>query len=95
MDQVLVQLGLVHKIVQPDELDAAVESEIASCLACAPGAIAMTKELIRRVSQQSAEENRAYTAQMLADAWEGEEAQAGIGGFFNKESPPWAVKSGV
>ena len=88
--QEAVQLGLVHKVVSADSLDDAVESEIKSCLACAPGAIAMTKELIRRVSQQSMEENRSYTAQLLADAWEGDEAQAGIGGFFKKQSPPWA-----
>jgi methylglutaconyl-CoA hydratase len=86
-----VQLGLVHKSVEPEELDAAVESEIRSCLACAPGAIAMTKVLIRTVSRQTVEENRAYTARMLADAWETDEAQAGIGGFFNKQPPPWAT----
>jgi methylglutaconyl-CoA hydratase len=84
-----VRLGLVHRSVNPDDLDQAVESEISSCLACAPGAIAMTKELIRTVSRQTAGENREYTAQMLADAWETDEAQAGIGGFFNKQPPPW------
>ncbi len=84
-----VQLGLVHKSVEPGELDAAVESEIQSCLACAPGAIAMTKQLIRTVSHQTVEENRDYTARMLADAWETDEAQAGIGGFFKKQPPPW------
>ena len=88
-----VQLGLVHKSVSADALDAAVESEIQSALACAPGAIARTKELIRNVVRNSPEENRAYTAQMLADAWESEEAQAGIGGFFNKQPPPWTVNN--
>ena len=28
-------------------------------------------------------------ARMLADAWETDEAQAGIGGFFKKQPPPW------
>ncbi|MCY3769980.1 MAG: enoyl-CoA hydratase-related protein [Gammaproteobacteria bacterium] len=85
-----VSLGLIHQSVEPDELDAVVESELKSCLACAPGAIAMTKELIRNVSRQSEDENRAYTARMLADAWETEEAQAGIRGFFDRKKPPWA-----
>ena len=85
-----VQLGLIHKSVEPDALDDAIDSEIKSCLACAPGAIAMTKELIRTVSEQTPEQNKHYTAKMLADAWETDEAQAGIGGFFNKQSPPWA-----
>ena len=86
-----VQLGLIHRSVPAASLDEAVESEIAATLACAPGAIAITKELIRMVSQQSEEVNKSYTAQMLADAWETEEAQAGIGGFFNKQPPPWKV----
>ncbi|MXZ81004.1 MAG: enoyl-CoA hydratase [Gammaproteobacteria bacterium] len=84
-----VQFGLVHKSVEPGDLDAAVESEIRSCLDCAPGAIATTKELIRRVSTQTHAQNREYTARMLADAWETEEAQTGIGGFFEKKPPPW------
>ena len=84
-----VQLGLIHRMVSSGELDAAVESEIKSCLSCAPGAIAMTKELIRTVSQQTPAENRVYTEKMLADAWETDEAQAGISGFFNKQPPPW------
>ncbi len=85
-----VQLGLIHKAVRPGELDEAIDRELESCLACAPGAIAMTKELIRNVSRQTPEQNRLYTARMLADAWETDEAQAGISGFFNKQPPPWA-----
>lgn len=84
-----VQLGLVHRSVDPEELDRAVEQEISSCLACAPGAIGTTKQLIRKVSEQTLEQNRAYTARMLADAWESEEAQAGIRSFFDRQAPPW------
>ncbi len=87
-----VQLGLVHRSVEPEELDQAVEQEISSCLACAPGAIAITKRLIRKVSEQTTEQNRTYTAQMLADAWESEEAQAGIRGFFDRQAPPWVAE---
>ncbi len=84
-----VQLGLIHRVVGPAELDNAVDHELKSCLACAPGAIAMTKELIRNVSRQTPEHNRQYTARMLADAWETDEARVGISGFFNKQPPPW------
>ena len=85
-----LRLGLLHKVVGSVELDDAIDQELESCLACAPGAIAMTKELIRNVSRQTPEQNRQYTARMLADAWETDEAQAGISGFFNKQPPPWA-----
>ncbi len=84
-----VQFGLIDKVVEPANLDQAIEKELQSCLACAPGAIAMTKKLIRNVSQQTMQENREYTAKMLADAWETEEAIAGISGFFEKKPPPW------
>lgn len=86
-----VQFGLIDKVVEPDKLDQAIEQELQSCLACAPGAIAMTKQLIRTVSQQTQQENREYTAKMLADAWETEEAVAGISGFFEKKPPPWTT----
>ena len=85
-----VQLGLIHKSVVPESLDDPVESELKSCLACAPGAITMTKELIRTVNEQTPEKNKSYTALMPADAWETDEAQAGISGFFNKQPPHWA-----
>lgn len=84
-----VELGLIHKSVAPDELDDAVESEIRSCLDCAPKAIAATKQLLRRIPTQTAVENRQYTAELLADAWETEEAQCGIQAFFDRNSPPW------
>ncbi len=84
-----VQFGLIHKAVERDELDSQIETEIQSCLACAPGAIEMTKNLIRTVSNQTPQENKTYTAQLLADAWETPEAEAGIGSFFEKKPPPW------
>lgn len=85
-----LRLGLLYKTVPPGELDGAIDDELKSCLACPPGAIAMTKELIRNVILQPPEQNQQYTARMLADAWKTDEAQAGIGGFFNKQPPPWA-----
>ena len=85
-----IQLGLIHKVVEPENLDFAIEQELTNCLACAPGAIAMTKELISTVSQQTMQENRAYTAEILANAWETDEAVAGISGFFEKKRPPWS-----
>lgn len=84
-----VQLGLIHKSVEPEELDEAVEAEIRSCLACAPGSIATTKQLLRRIAAHSYEDNRNYTAELLAEVWETEEAQSGIRAFFDKTSPPW------
>lgn len=87
-----VQFGLIDKVVEPTNLDQAIEQELQSCLACAPGAIAITKQLIRNVGRQTMQENRKYTAKMLADAWESKEAVAGISRFFDKKPPPWMVE---
>lgn len=82
-------LGLLDKVVAADELDDAVDTEINELLDCAPGAVATTKELIRYVSTHSPEDTRDHTAALLADCWEGEEAQSGIQAFFDKQPAPW------
>ncbi len=84
-----LQYGLLDKVVSAEELDQAVEDEIRELLDCAPGAVAMTKELIAYVRSHDAEDNRRHTAALLADCWEGEEAQVAIANFFDKKPPPW------
>lgn len=84
------RLGLLDEVVPTiEELDAAVEREVAAALRCAPGAVANAKELIRFVATHDAEENLAYTATALADAWETAELREGIDAFFNKRKPNW------
>lgn len=84
-----LRMGLIHKRVDSGELDQEVDAEIQGCLDCAPSAIATTKQLLRRVSTQSAAENRKYTAELLAEVWETDEAQSGIRAFFDRKPPPW------
>ena len=84
-------IGLLDKVVPLDSLDDAIASEVKELLNCAPGAVAMTKELIRYVSTHSREQTREHTAALLADCWEGEEAQAGISAFFDKQPVPWKI----
>jgi methylglutaconyl-CoA hydratase len=84
------RLGLLDDVVRTiEELDAAVEREVAAALNCAPHAVASAKELIRFVSTHNAEENLAYTAGALADAWETAEIREGIDAFFHKRKPNW------
>ena len=84
-------IGLLDKVVAADELDNAIETEVNELLNCAPGAVAMTKNLIRYVSTHSREQTREHTAALLADCWEGEEAQSGIRAFFDKQPAPWKI----
>ena len=84
------RLGLLDEVVGSiEELDEAVEREVAAALLCAPGAVAKAKELIRHVSTHDAQENLAYTAGALADAWETAEIREGIDAFFHKRKPNW------
>ena len=84
------RLGLLDEAVTTIEaLDESVEREIAAALACAPGAVANAKELIRFVSTHNAQENLLYTAAALADSWETAEIREGIDAFFHKRKPKW------
>jgi methylglutaconyl-CoA hydratase len=79
----------VSEVVPDDQLDAAVERELADLLQCAPGAVAATKKLIAYVDQHDLPTSMIYTADKLADAWETEEGREGITAFFAKRPPAW------
>ncbi|MGH6853972.1 MAG: enoyl-CoA hydratase-related protein [Aestuariivirga sp.] len=81
-------IGLVSEIHESDKLNEAVERQIELALACAPGAIAETKQLLRGVATGSV--SQPATAEALALRWESEEARRGIESFLNRTRPPWA-----
>jgi methylglutaconyl-CoA hydratase len=84
------RIGLLDVVVPAiQELEEAIEHEVAAALLCAPGAVADAKRLIRFVSTHRADENLQYTATPLADAWETAEIREGIDAFFNKRKPKW------
>jgi methylglutaconyl-CoA hydratase len=85
-----VRLGLVSRAVAPEELDAAVEAEIAPYLAAAPGAVAASKALLFRLRPTADDTTIAMTAGLLADRWETEEARQGIAAFLERRPMPWA-----
>lgn len=82
-------LGLLSQVVAPENLDSAVEKEVVEFLQAAPGAIAATKRLVDYVAAHGHKENREYTLNALADAWETEEGQQGIDAFLKKQTPWW------
>ncbi|WP_371054736.1 crotonase/enoyl-CoA hydratase family protein [Rhodosalinus sp. K401] len=85
-----VALGLLARAVPADDLDAAVEAEVAPYLACAPGAVAEAKALLRALSRPVEEADIAQTVAALADRWESAEAAEGIAAFFERRAPGWA-----
>ncbi|TFL20239.1 crotonase/enoyl-CoA hydratase family protein [Jannaschia formosa] len=83
-------LGVIARAVPAEELDAAVEAEVAPYLSCAPGAVAEAKALARSLGAVIDEEAIAATIDALTHRWEGEEAAEGVGAFFDKRKPRWA-----
>ena len=83
------RLGLVSEVVGAEQLDAAVERELADLLQCAPGAVAATKKLVSYVDSHDLPTSMIYAADKLADAWETEEGHEGISAFFAKRAPAW------
>lgn len=85
-----VELGLLHRAVPSEELDAAVEEEIALVLSCAPGALATIKQLLAYVSTHQQAENFAYAVDRVVEMWGSPEAKEGVASFLEKRKPSWA-----
>lgn len=85
-----VQLNLLARVVWPDDLDRAVEAEVTPYLACAPGAVAEAKALIRTLSPMPTDADIESSIKALVTRWESPEAAAGINAFFAKEKAAWA-----
>ncbi|QGX97991.1 crotonase/enoyl-CoA hydratase family protein [Roseovarius faecimaris] len=84
-----VTLNLLARVVPSEELDAAVEAEVAPYLDCAPQAVARAKALLRSLGPRIDEEVIDHTIAELARCWEGDEAAEGIAAFFEKRAPEW------
>lgn len=83
-------LGVVARAVPTDDLDAAVEAEVAPYLSVAPGAVGAAKALARALGPRIDAQVIDDTIRQLADIWEGSEATDGIEAFFAKMPAPWA-----
>ena len=84
-----VELDLLARVVPAEELDAAIEAEVAPYLECAPEAVARAKALLRTLGPRIDDETIMHTVGELAACWEGDEAPEGIGAFFDKRKPSW------
>lgn len=84
-----VELDLLARVVPVEELDAAIEAEVAPYLECAPEAVARAKALLRTLGPRIDDETIMHTVGELAACWEGDEAPEGIGAFFDKRKPSW------
>ena len=83
-------LDLLARVVSPEELNGAVEAEVAPYLQAAPAAVAESKRLTRMLGSPITPEIIDATIDRLVAAWEGDEAPEGIAAFFDRRPPRWA-----
>ena len=85
-----VQIGLAHRVVAPEELDAEVERTCKEVLSSAPSGIERAKELIRSVPYMSHDEAMQMTAETIASLRVSPDGQEGLRAFLEKRKPGWA-----
>jgi methylglutaconyl-CoA hydratase len=88
------RIGLVDRVAVPEELDRAVEEELALIMAIPADSIASTKKLFNDVIGRPPRDCMDYTVGALADAWETENADEGIAAFLAKRPAAWKVTRG-
>jgi methylglutaconyl-CoA hydratase len=88
------QAGLVTTVVEDAALDAAVDGYVQALLAGGPLALARTKELLARVPSMPRSEAFAWTAQLSASLFAGDEAREGMAAFLERRRPAWAPADG-
>jgi methylglutaconyl-CoA hydratase len=84
-----LRAGLLHEVSRDcADLDVAVDHALGRCLRAGPAAVAVAKrlpDLAFRPLEEAAEEN----ARAIAGLRVGDEGQAGMAAFLDKQPPPW------
>lgn len=85
------RIGMVDRVVDDSAaMDVAVEELVQSVRRCAPGANAVSKQLVHAAPVTPLDELLDHAAGSFADALLGEEAREGVKAFLTKGTPPWA-----
>lgn len=82
-------IGLINSAVDADDLDDEVRRYVDMLVLGAPGALAATKAMLRRVRSESMAEDFAAMLSLSAEHFSGEEGQEGIAAFAEKRPPQW------
>jgi methylglutaconyl-CoA hydratase len=85
-----LRLNIISHKVAAQDMDQAIAYEIEPYLHTAPKAAAASKALVRTLGPRIDDAVIDATITCLADIWEGEEAEHGIGSFLKKTKPRWA-----
>jgi methylglutaconyl-CoA hydratase len=84
------RIGLLHKVVEPDHLDEAMDQMISDVLKNSPNAMVEAKALIAAVVNRPVDDAvKEDTARRIADVRASEEGKEGLNAFLNKRKPAW------
>ncbi|WP_348755929.1 enoyl-CoA hydratase-related protein, partial [uncultured Aquincola sp.] len=84
------ELGLVHEVAEPEQLDTAVQALVDALLAGGPKAQAASKDLIRAVANRPVDAALIEdTARRIAELRATPEAREGLSAFLDKRAPAW------
>jgi len=83
------ELGLVHAILPPDELEGRIAMLLKSILTGSPSALAITKRHIDACQPLSIEQEIRNSIDVSAQARATEDAREGLAAFLEKRKPKW------
>ena len=85
-----LEIGLINRVVAPDELETEVRKLARSILQNAPGALANSKRLLEELWSSSVKEDLERSLAHHMQARESEETKEGVAAFLEKRAPKWA-----
>ena len=83
------EIGLVERLVEPADLDAAVGRVIEAILAAGPEAVRAAKRLVREVDGREPRDVLDLTIERIAKVRVSEEGQEGMRAFLERREPRW------
>ena len=83
------RIGLVHRCVADEELEAAVAETVASLLAGSPAALRAAKRLVQGFALRNLEDDAKAMAREIASIRGSGEAREGLTAFLDKRAPSW------
>ena len=88
-----LRTGLLHRVVEADALDAAVQQQVDLLLKAGPVASSLAKTLVREVSAHSdGSKHDADNAALIARLRASPEGQEGLAAFLDKRKPSWIAE---
>ena len=83
------EIGLVERLVEPSDLDAAVGRVLDAIVSGGPKAVNATKRLVREVEDKPLDEVADLTVKRIAEIRVSHEGQEGLRAFLEKRDPRW------